>query len=227
MTTEEDEKLNLEGVILKHSFSLEPIKKIRPMENKETSPIKQATINKNLLFLNMAIKEIQKDTLKITALIETMGVDRTLFYVAHRMGYFTRHHVTKNKYKYKPTVKRFTFYDALKITEEANGLVANCKNKDKETETQTPNPSLPTMADIIEIQPNKILKESQMNTQPFVNTNNDNAPVTTKLSGKPIVESLPPIKFTHLQSETDEDLIAELKRRGYQGSIEIKKQVTL
>jgi hypothetical protein len=32
---------------------------------------------------------------------------------------------------------------------------------------------------------------------------------------------------THLSNESDEDLIAELKRRGYSGTIEIKKQVTL
>ena len=32
---------------------------------------------------------------------------------------------------------------------------------------------------------------------------------------------------THLSNETDEDLIAELKRRGYSGTIEIKKTVTI
>lgn len=38
-----------------------------------------------------------------------------------------------------------------------------------------------------------------------------------------------PIKTIHnyLQDETDEDLIAELKRRGYSGTIEIKKTVTI
>ena len=177
------------------------------MGTKEQPKITSKTMNKNMLFLNTANKEIKQGTLKITALIETMGVDRSLFYMAFKMGYFTRHHITKNKFEYQPTVDVFSFEDVYKITLATNNQQADYREKYKAESLQK--------------------KFTEMNNQPFVNTNNESKQISTKLSGTTIVESLPPIKFTHLQSETDEDLIAELKRRGYQGTIEIKKQVTL
>lgn len=177
------------------------------MGTKERPKITAKTMNKNTLFLNTAIKEIKNGSLKITALIETMGVDRSLFYIAFKLGYFTRHHITKNKFEYQPTVESFSYEDVYRITLETNNQQAEYREKYKLEALQK--------------------KNTEMNNQPFVNTNYKNNPVTTKLLGSPIVEPLPPIKFTHLQSETDEDLIAELKRRGYEGTITIKKQVTL
>jgi hypothetical protein len=175
--------------------------------------IKTATINKNKTFLNTVIKEIKQDTLKITALIEQFGVDRSLFYVAYKLGYFTRTHVTKNKYQYAPTVTKFGFEDVYKITLYANDQVAECKAT---TLTNEP-PPLPASE-----QPTPIKIPNTPSPRPME--------IYSKLkeAEKQGMQRLTNhIIATHLSNETDEDLIAELKRRGYSGTIEIKKTVTI
>lgn len=156
--------------------------------------IRATTVNKNKLFLNTCIKELNEGTFFITNLVDTFGVSASLFYNAVKLGYFTREKVATNKYIYRPSVKKFTFTQAYNVTLETYNDVSTSKSKPAPIETEETKPEM------------KVIQTSQETE-------------TT--------QTLQPIKFTHLQSETDEDLIAELKRRGYQGTIEIKKQVTL
>jgi hypothetical protein len=177
--------------------------------------IKTATINKNKTFLNTVIKEIKQDTLKITALIEQFGVDRSLFYVAYKLGYFTRTHVTKNKYQYAPTVNKFSFEDVYKITFYANGQVAECKTQMPKVTNEPP--PLPASE-----QPPPITITTTPSPRPL------EIYEKLKQAEKQGMQRLTNhIIATHLSNETDEDLIAELKRRGYSGTIEIKKTVTI
>ena len=178
------------------------------------SPSKAALISRNGKFLNALLKSIENGRLRVTELSEEYGVDKLLFSHACKLGYFEKENTTKNNNKYKPNVGKFYFEDIYKITE----AVKKARRKYQQHKSYQLR-----VAKESEIAKDKLEKQEAMAQE-----KKDEAEKFLKetINRKPIPD-LPPIKFTHLQSETDEALIAELKRRGYQGSIEIKKQVTL
>lgn len=166
---------------------------------KQPNQIRIATINKNKTFLNACIQEINDETFVLTNLVKAFSVNSSLFYNAVDLNYFEKNQIRPNKCIYKPNVKKISFDDAYKITLETYKQVENSKAQKQIIDAST------------------TIKTSQPEMK-----------VTLPTKGIQVVKKpLSEIKFTHLQSETDEDLIAELKRRGYQGTIEIKKQVTL
>lgn len=159
--------------------------------------MKESTIEKNKAFLHACRDEINASRFVITTLISDYKVSSSLFYSAARLGYFDKYRTKKHTYKYTPMFTELTDEDVVKITMYTYSDVSESKGKTD---------AMNKLCDLLPVKKPEFIMKNQTEILPVM-----------------------PIKtfHSHLQDESDEDLIAELKRRGYSGTIEIKKTVTI